>query len=86
MIEIKRGEGLADLLNQEIDELLKVEDANLLEAIYDKNPHAFDRVNIIPHSELKRVLEQSDSYHFDPSYTIDENENVRIKEVSLNLE
>lgn len=54
-----------------------------LNDILDKDPHAFDRVNVLSPDELKRALNLPDNYRFDPSYAIDEKGNTRIIELSL---
>ena len=52
------------------------------EEIMERDPHAFDRVNLVSPSELRNILHRSD-YVFDPAYTIDKNGNMRIHEISI---
>ena len=60
-----------------------IEQDHLMKDIFDNNPHAFDRVNVITSRELKCALGQTDAYCFDPAYIIDKDGNMQIKEISL---
>lgn len=47
--------------NEYPDWLLKVKnERRYLESIFDKNPHAFDRIYVVPAEEIKRILDKKE--------------------------